>query len=114
MDFSLTAIDLSALRLHLSSVISSNKDKWKELSVHELANKEQERQAMAANIQSNASPSQHIPSGRDHDQSQGLNASPTDKQDDMSADQVTADHLTWNGAGSGEEKEEKQEVPGNA
>ncbi len=34
MDFSLTAIDLPALRHHLSDVISSNKDKWKELSVH--------------------------------------------------------------------------------
>ena len=34
MDFSLTAIDLPALRLHLSGVITSNKDRWKELSVH--------------------------------------------------------------------------------
>uniref|UniRef100_A0A672YX57 Phosphodiesterase n=1 Tax=Sphaeramia orbicularis TaxID=375764 RepID=A0A672YX57_9TELE len=33
-DFSLTAIDLPALRLHLSGVIGSNKDRWKELSVH--------------------------------------------------------------------------------
>uniref|UniRef100_A0A3P9KD37 Phosphodiesterase n=1 Tax=Oryzias latipes TaxID=8090 RepID=A0A3P9KD37_ORYLA len=33
-DFSLTAIDLPALRLHLSSVIVSNKERWKELSVH--------------------------------------------------------------------------------
>uniref|UniRef100_A0A3B5AEI4 Phosphodiesterase n=1 Tax=Stegastes partitus TaxID=144197 RepID=A0A3B5AEI4_9TELE len=33
-DFSLTAIDLPTLRLHLSGVISSNKDRWKELSVH--------------------------------------------------------------------------------
>uniref|UniRef100_A0A3Q4HTG1 Phosphodiesterase n=1 Tax=Neolamprologus brichardi TaxID=32507 RepID=A0A3Q4HTG1_NEOBR len=34
MDFSLTAIDLMALKLHLSGVITSNKDRWKELSVH--------------------------------------------------------------------------------
>lgn len=34
MDFSLTAIDLPALRLRLSGVITSNKDRWKELSVH--------------------------------------------------------------------------------
>lgn len=34
MDFSLTAIDLLALKLHLSGVITSNKDRWKELSVH--------------------------------------------------------------------------------
>uniref|UniRef100_A0A087XZ25 Phosphodiesterase n=1 Tax=Poecilia formosa TaxID=48698 RepID=A0A087XZ25_POEFO len=35
MNFSLTAIDLPALRHHLSSVIASNKDRWKELSVHD-------------------------------------------------------------------------------
>uniref|UniRef100_A0A3Q3M378 Phosphodiesterase n=1 Tax=Mastacembelus armatus TaxID=205130 RepID=A0A3Q3M378_9TELE len=34
MDFSLTAIDLPALKVHLSGVIASNKDRWKELSVH--------------------------------------------------------------------------------
>uniref|UniRef100_A0A3Q3K5Q3 Phosphodiesterase n=1 Tax=Monopterus albus TaxID=43700 RepID=A0A3Q3K5Q3_MONAL len=34
MDFSLTAIDLPALKVHLSAVITSNKDRWKELSVH--------------------------------------------------------------------------------
>uniref|UniRef100_A0AAQ5YI15 Phosphodiesterase n=1 Tax=Amphiprion ocellaris TaxID=80972 RepID=A0AAQ5YI15_AMPOC len=33
MDFSLTAIDLPTLRLHLSGVIASNKDRWKELSM---------------------------------------------------------------------------------
>ncbi|KAM9850602.1 dual specificity calcium/calmodulin-dependent 3',5'-cyclic nucleotide phosphodiesterase 1A [Aulostomus maculatus] len=33
-DFSLIAIDLPGLRLHLSSVIASNKDQWKELSLH--------------------------------------------------------------------------------
>uniref|UniRef100_A0A3Q2XE60 Phosphodiesterase n=1 Tax=Hippocampus comes TaxID=109280 RepID=A0A3Q2XE60_HIPCM len=33
-DFSLTAIDLTALRKHLSDVINGNKDRWKELSVH--------------------------------------------------------------------------------
>nr|XP_046259913.1 calcium/calmodulin-dependent 3',5'-cyclic nucleotide phosphodiesterase 1A-like isoform X2 [Scatophagus argus] len=36
MDFSLTAINLPALRLHLSGVIAGNKDRWKELSVHGL------------------------------------------------------------------------------
>lgn len=34
MDFSLTAIDLPAMKAHLSGVIGSNKDRWKELSVH--------------------------------------------------------------------------------
>uniref|UniRef100_A0A8C9WTV5 Phosphodiesterase n=1 Tax=Sander lucioperca TaxID=283035 RepID=A0A8C9WTV5_SANLU len=34
MDFSLMAIDQPALKLHLSGVIGSNKDRWKELSVH--------------------------------------------------------------------------------
>uniref|UniRef100_A0A667WXW7 Phosphodiesterase n=1 Tax=Myripristis murdjan TaxID=586833 RepID=A0A667WXW7_9TELE len=34
MDFSLTAIDLPALRLRLSGIIASNKERWKELAVH--------------------------------------------------------------------------------
>lgn len=34
MDFSLRAIDLPALKSHLTGVIGSNKDRWKELSVH--------------------------------------------------------------------------------
>ncbi|KAI4791020.1 hypothetical protein KUCAC02_034259, partial [Chaenocephalus aceratus] len=36
LDFSLTAIDLPAMKQNLSDVIGSNKDRWKELSVHEL------------------------------------------------------------------------------
>lgn len=42
-DFSLTAIDLPALRHHLSGVIISNKERWKELSLHEAAKKEEEK-----------------------------------------------------------------------
>uniref|UniRef100_A0AAQ5XMW1 Phosphodiesterase n=1 Tax=Amphiprion ocellaris TaxID=80972 RepID=A0AAQ5XMW1_AMPOC len=38
MDFSLTAIDLPTLRLHLSGVIASNKDRWKELSFEKQKN----------------------------------------------------------------------------
>ncbi|XP_061735364.1 dual specificity calcium/calmodulin-dependent 3',5'-cyclic nucleotide phosphodiesterase 1C [Nerophis ophidion] len=43
LDFSLTAIDLPALRTHLCAVIAGNKERWKELSVDELANKEREK-----------------------------------------------------------------------
>ncbi|XP_031729198.1 calcium/calmodulin-dependent 3',5'-cyclic nucleotide phosphodiesterase 1A [Anarrhichthys ocellatus] len=110
MDFSLTAIDLPALKTHLSGVIGSNKDRWKELSVHELANKEQEEQKevesnVNSDIQSNASPSHSVPDGHTSDQSQ--NSPPDEPQDDKSPV-----HLSWNGAGPGEEKEEDQdEVP---
>ncbi|KAM6955149.1 dual specificity calcium/calmodulin-dependent 3',5'-cyclic nucleotide phosphodiesterase 1A [Lycodopsis pacificus] len=110
MDFSLTAIDLPALKTHLSSVIGSNKDRWKELSVHELANKAQEEQKevesnVNSDIQSNASPSHSVPDGHTSDQSQ--NSPPDEPQDDKSPV-----HLSWNGAGPGEEKEEDQdEVP---
>ncbi|XP_068558258.1 dual specificity calcium/calmodulin-dependent 3',5'-cyclic nucleotide phosphodiesterase 1A-like [Cebidichthys violaceus] len=116
MDFSLTAIDLPALKTHLSGVIGSNKDRWKELSVHELANKEQEEQKevesnVNSDIQSNASPSRSVPDEHTSDQSQNSEGSPPDEpQDDKSPV-----HLSWNGAGPGEEKEEDQdEVPENA
>ncbi|XP_029386557.1 calcium/calmodulin-dependent 3',5'-cyclic nucleotide phosphodiesterase 1A [Echeneis naucrates] len=99
VDFSLMGIDLPALKRHLSGVIASNKDHWKELSVHELANKEQEEQEK---LESNTS-----------DQSQNSDESPPDQtQEDM-----PADHRTWNGAGPGEEKEDEEEgdeVPENA
>ncbi|XP_060945008.1 dual specificity calcium/calmodulin-dependent 3',5'-cyclic nucleotide phosphodiesterase 1A [Limanda limanda] len=105
MDFSLTAIDLQVLRLHLSGVIASNKDRWKELSVHELANREKEKQEEAesnigSEVQSEASPNHSPPDEHTADQSQD---SPGETHDDQSADQMPADHLTWNGAG--EEKE---------
>ncbi|XP_008300280.1 calcium/calmodulin-dependent 3',5'-cyclic nucleotide phosphodiesterase 1A-like [Stegastes partitus] len=106
-DFSLTAIDLPTLRLHLSGVISSNKDRWKELSVHELADKEQEEKESAegnSDIQSQASP------GHTSDQSQNSEDPPP--PDNEAPDR--ADHLTWNGAGPGEEKGEDDEVPENA
>ncbi|XP_040912667.1 calcium/calmodulin-dependent 3',5'-cyclic nucleotide phosphodiesterase 1A [Toxotes jaculatrix] len=121
MDFSLTAIDLPALRLHLSGVIVSNKDRWKELSVHELANKEQEEQegvesSMNSDVQSHASPNHSVPDGHNSDQSQNSDGSPPDQtHNDKSPDQMPADHLTWNGAGPGEEKEkDDDEVPENA
>ncbi|KAM7379988.1 hypothetical protein PAMP_003318 [Pampus punctatissimus] len=122
MDFSLTAIDLSALRLHLSGVIGSNKDRWKELSVHELANKEQEDQegvesnvTINSDIQSYASPSHSVPDGHISDQSQNLDGSTLDEtSDNKSPDHLPTDHLTWNGAGPEEEKEEGDEVPENA
>ncbi|XP_071328703.1 dual specificity calcium/calmodulin-dependent 3',5'-cyclic nucleotide phosphodiesterase 1A isoform X3 [Trachinotus anak] len=115
MDFSLTAIDLPALRLHLSGVITSNKDRWKELSVHELANKEREEQEklesnINSDVQSHASPNHSVPDGHASDQSQNSEGSPPVRtQDDKSSDHMPADHLTWNGAGPGEEKEEEEE-----
>ncbi|XP_074550448.1 dual specificity calcium/calmodulin-dependent 3',5'-cyclic nucleotide phosphodiesterase 1A-like [Halichoeres trimaculatus] len=114
-DFSLTAIDLPALRLHLSGVIASNKDRWKELSVHEIASKEQEEQKeKASDNQSHASPNRSAPGD------QSLNCDgplPEETQEEESSDHNPEDHLTWNGAGSMEEKEEeeeKEEVPENA
>ncbi|XP_068428059.1 dual specificity calcium/calmodulin-dependent 3',5'-cyclic nucleotide phosphodiesterase 1A-like [Clinocottus analis] len=98
MDFSLTAIDLPALKTHLSGVIGSNKDRWKELSVHELANKEQEEQEkVESDVQSHASPGPSVIEG----------SLPEEPQEDESPV-----HLSWNGAGREEEKEEEQdEVP---
>ncbi|XP_053184299.1 dual specificity calcium/calmodulin-dependent 3',5'-cyclic nucleotide phosphodiesterase 1A [Scomber japonicus] len=112
MDFSLTAIDLPALKLHLSGVIASNKDRWKELSVHELANKEREDQESNINsdIQSHASPSHNVPDGHTSNQSQNSDSSPPDETNDNKS----PDHLAWNGAGPGEEKEDDNEVPENA
>ncbi|CAJ1078888.1 calcium/calmodulin-dependent 3'%2C5'-cyclic nucleotide phosphodiesterase 1A [Xyrichtys novacula] len=114
MDFSLTAIDLPALRCHLSGVIASNKDRWKELSVHELANKEQEEQkGSASNVNS---PNHSAPDENTTDQSQNCDSSlPEETQEEESADHDPEDHLTWNGAGSVEEKEEEvEEEPENA
>lgn len=55
-DFSLTAIDLPAMRLHLSGVIASNKERWKELSVHGKCTVKQKLTfSMSGNIQSNTS-----------------------------------------------------------
>ncbi|XP_077435309.1 dual specificity calcium/calmodulin-dependent 3',5'-cyclic nucleotide phosphodiesterase 1A-like isoform X1 [Vanacampus margaritifer] len=94
-DFSLTAIDLPALRKHLSDVISRNKDRWKELSVDELANKKQEDpEGVESKIKSCTT-----------DQSQGSARSPSDEKRNHD------DHSRWNGAGPGEED---QEVPENA
>nr|XP_061826967.1 golgin subfamily A member 6-like protein 22 isoform X1 [Nerophis lumbriciformis] len=76
LDFSLTAIDLPALRTHLSAVIAGNKERWKELSVDELANKEREK----------AESRKDLPQGP--------------------ADLEPADHSTWNGAGPKEEQED--------
>ncbi|XP_039674931.1 calcium/calmodulin-dependent 3',5'-cyclic nucleotide phosphodiesterase 1A isoform X2 [Perca fluviatilis] len=97
MDFSLTAIDQPALKLHLSGVISSNKDRWKELSVHELANKEQEEQekveSVNSDIQSHASPSHSAPDGHTSDQSQNSEGSPPDE----THNDKSPVHLNWNG-----------------
>ncbi|XP_073329995.1 dual specificity calcium/calmodulin-dependent 3',5'-cyclic nucleotide phosphodiesterase 1A-like [Pagrus major] len=118
IDFSLTAIDLPALRLHLSGVIASNKDRWKELSVHEIANKEQEEVESDANsdIQTHISPTHSVPDGHISDQSQKSDGSPPEEpHNDKCPDHMPADHRTWNGARPGEEMEEDDdEVPENA
>ncbi|XP_061649002.1 dual specificity calcium/calmodulin-dependent 3',5'-cyclic nucleotide phosphodiesterase 1C isoform X2 [Phyllopteryx taeniolatus] len=106
MDFSLTAIDLPELRKHLSDVINRNKDRWKELSVDELANKElDDQEEVESKIKSHTA-----------DQSQASVRCPLDEtrnHDDHyqeSPDIQPEDHSRWNGAGPGEE----QEVPENA
>ncbi|XP_036964895.1 calcium/calmodulin-dependent 3',5'-cyclic nucleotide phosphodiesterase 1A-like isoform X1 [Acanthopagrus latus] len=117
IDFSLTAIDLSALRFHLSGVIASNKDRWKELSVHELANKEQEEveSDVKSDIQTHVSPTHKVPDGYISDQSQKSDGSPPEGTYNKCPDHMPADHLTWNGARPGEEMEEDDdEEPANA
>ncbi|XP_012689401.2 calcium/calmodulin-dependent 3',5'-cyclic nucleotide phosphodiesterase 1A isoform X2 [Clupea harengus] len=44
VDYSLASIDLKKVRHTLADVIQNNKDRWKELSVQELARKERERE----------------------------------------------------------------------
>lgn len=84
----------------------------------ELANKEREDQeGVESNVnsdsQSHASPSHNVPDGHTSDQSQSLDGSPPDETNDKSPDHMSANHLTWNGVGPGEEKED-DEVPENA
>ncbi|KAK5609294.1 Calcium/calmodulin-dependent 3',5'-cyclic nucleotide phosphodiesterase 1A [Crenichthys baileyi] len=119
INFSLTAIDLPALRHHLSSVITSNKDRWKELSVHELAKKEKEEteakkevEDISTDVHLQALPSHGVTGGPNPDPSQNLDdCPPTEKDDDKSSDHISSDPLTWNGA---EEEEEDDKVPENA
>ncbi|XP_019727503.1 calcium/calmodulin-dependent 3',5'-cyclic nucleotide phosphodiesterase 1A [Hippocampus comes] len=102
-DFSLTAIDLTALRKHLSDVINGNKDRWKELSVHELANKNQDDEDGVESKSRSCTT----------DPSQGSAGCPPDEtcdHDDRDQDSPE-DHSRWNGAAPGEED---QEVPENA
>ncbi|KAM6934595.1 dual specificity calcium/calmodulin-dependent 3',5'-cyclic nucleotide phosphodiesterase 1A [Xenentodon cancila] len=105
MDFSLTAIDLVALRLHLSSVITSNKDRWKELSVHELADKQKaEKEGVEVN------------NDHSNDQPQTSEDSPpAETLNDKAPDHMATDHLTCNGAEEEKKGEEDDdEVPENA
>ncbi|XP_035994780.1 calcium/calmodulin-dependent 3',5'-cyclic nucleotide phosphodiesterase 1A isoform X2 [Fundulus heteroclitus] len=115
MNFSLTAIDLPGLRHHLSSVIGSNKDRWKELSVHELAKKEKEEteaKEETEDFQSQASPDHSVACGHNPDPSQNSDdCPPSERDDDESSDRMVADPQTCNGA---EEEEEDDKVPENA
>ncbi|RVE58188.1 hypothetical protein OJAV_G00206650 [Oryzias javanicus] len=107
-DFSLTAIDLPALRLHLSGVIGSNKERWKELSVHELANKEKEEKEATEGLKVNPD----TQSSHNKDQSPEPTSSPApESHNDESPELVPTDHLSWNGE---EKLEEEDEVPENA
>ncbi|KAM9804596.1 LOW QUALITY PROTEIN: dual specificity calcium/calmodulin-dependent 3',5'-cyclic nucleotide phosphodiesterase 1A [Neosynchiropus ocellatus] len=100
MDFSLTAIDLPALKKHLSSVISSNKERWKELSVHDqLANKIQENKQAEINPKNKSAENDTADDGETADQSQCINEE-TNKR--------PAEHLTCNGTGPGEEDAGKE------
>ncbi|CAL1581485.1 unnamed protein product [Knipowitschia caucasica] len=96
-DFSLTAIDLPGLRQRLSGVIVSNKERWKELALHEVANKEQEKKE-EAEPKANPESEPHDSPSHDVDQSQS-SENPPDPQD----------HSNWNGAGPGVVKEEEEE-----
>ncbi|XP_034043003.1 calcium/calmodulin-dependent 3',5'-cyclic nucleotide phosphodiesterase 1A [Thalassophryne amazonica] len=109
MDFSLTAISLPALKHQFSSIIGSNKDRWKELSLHEVADKEKEGDAgvesnITFDIQSHTSPNNNP------DQSQSSDASPPDGAGDGLSDCKPVGPVTCNGAGPIEE-EEQNEVP---
>ncbi|XP_049584281.1 dual specificity calcium/calmodulin-dependent 3',5'-cyclic nucleotide phosphodiesterase 1A isoform X1 [Syngnathus scovelli] len=101
-DFSLSAIDLPALRKHLSDVIGRNKDRWKELSVDELADKKQEGQEEAESKSKSCS----------NDQSQGSARRPPDEarnhddHEQKSSGIQSEDHSRRNGAGPGEEDQE--------
>ncbi|XP_033843454.2 dual specificity calcium/calmodulin-dependent 3',5'-cyclic nucleotide phosphodiesterase 1A [Periophthalmus magnuspinnatus] len=95
-DFSLTAIDLPGLRQRLSGVIVSNKERWKELSLHEVANKEQEKKEEA---EPKVSTELHDSPSHAADQSQSSKDSPPEPE---------TDHSNWNGAGPDLQEEEEE------
>ncbi|XP_037542629.1 calcium/calmodulin-dependent 3',5'-cyclic nucleotide phosphodiesterase 1A-like [Nematolebias whitei] len=101
MNFSLTAIDLPGLRLHLSSVIASNKERWKELSVHEMAKKEQEEKENSE-LKCEDSPSTDQPQN-----SEGSFLA--EQNNDTSPNHRPPDHMTCNG-----EEDDDDKVPENA
>ncbi|XP_038148451.1 calcium/calmodulin-dependent 3',5'-cyclic nucleotide phosphodiesterase 1A [Cyprinodon tularosa] len=112
INFSLTAIDLPALRQHLSGVITSNKDRWKELSVHELAKKEKEETEAREEEDGGSQASPGATEGQNPDPSQNSDHRPsTGSEDEKSCELTAADHLTWNGA---DDEEKDDEVPENA
>ncbi|XP_020784737.2 dual specificity calcium/calmodulin-dependent 3',5'-cyclic nucleotide phosphodiesterase 1A [Boleophthalmus pectinirostris] len=97
-DFSLTAIDLAALRQRLSGVIVSNKERWKELSLHEVANKEQEKKEEA---EPKVSTETHDSPSHTADQSQSSEDNPPEPD---------TDHSNWNGAGPDIQEEDEEGV----
>ncbi|XP_028846643.1 calcium/calmodulin-dependent 3',5'-cyclic nucleotide phosphodiesterase 1A isoform X2 [Denticeps clupeoides] len=106
IDYSLGSIDLKRVRHTLADVIHNNKERWKELSVQELARKEQE----LTSCTKERSPGR----GRDpepkslnelnntesHNSSQdSLNQIPESPEDNSTADAHSSDPLPWNGEG---------------
>ncbi|XP_067112669.1 dual specificity calcium/calmodulin-dependent 3',5'-cyclic nucleotide phosphodiesterase 1A [Osmerus mordax] len=117
-DYSLAGIDLHHVRLLLSEVIRNNKERWKELSVQELASREREERCPDVTevtevsiLQSDDSPT-HTNQLNDTD---SRPASPSPSDDTQSRSPGFAPPERWNGEGPGvvfEEEEEEEEEDG--
>ncbi|XP_073710784.1 dual specificity calcium/calmodulin-dependent 3',5'-cyclic nucleotide phosphodiesterase 1A isoform X3 [Misgurnus anguillicaudatus] len=119
-DYSLGSINLKRVKHLLSEIIQNNKERWKELSVQELANKEHERiseQEEKPMRNAQVTLSHDSPASGSHDsESKSLNElnntdsthssqdsldqssqSPTEGQGDASPDDHSSETLPWNG-----------------
>ncbi|XP_056144952.1 dual specificity calcium/calmodulin-dependent 3',5'-cyclic nucleotide phosphodiesterase 1A [Lampris incognitus] len=117
MDFSLTAIDLTALRLCLTGIITRNKNKWKELSEQEVASKKRglspERRDetephVNSDIQSEVLSGHSSPDGQVTGQFTSSSI-PDETCDEGSPHHPPTHHLTWNGDGPAEAEEKEDE-----
>ncbi|KAG7249061.1 hypothetical protein CRUP_030794 [Coryphaenoides rupestris] len=84
-DFSLAAVDLPSLRRRLSGLISSNKERWKELSTQETAKKEPDGSPCRGEPSDSTEVSSSGPDGRHEPHSHA--AAPA------------LENTTWNGGG---------------
>ncbi|XP_062313738.1 dual specificity calcium/calmodulin-dependent 3',5'-cyclic nucleotide phosphodiesterase 1A [Osmerus eperlanus] len=114
-DYSLEGIDLHHVRLLLSEVIQNNKERWKELSVQELASREREERCPDVTevtevsiLQSDDSPT-HTNQLNDTD---SRPASPSPSDDTQSRSPGFAPPERWNGEGPGVVFEEEEEEDG--